>query len=112
MPKQVKSDRSPHLDSLIAELTETFAIQYEKKPSEEEFERFEELVKNGKFGKNRRGFRKIEAPFQGISSQPSRFYMERANEVPGETRLAGGNFQASPRCRFLADLRQSRKAAH
>ena len=45
MPKQVKFDRSPHLDSLIAEPTETFAIQYEKKPSEEEFERFEELVK-------------------------------------------------------------------
>ena len=52
IPKQVKFDRRPHLDNLIDELTKTFAIRYETKPSKEEFERFEEWEKKGKFGKN------------------------------------------------------------
>ena len=52
IPEQVKFDHRPHLDNLIAELTETFAVRCERKPSEKEFEIFEELEKKGKSGKN------------------------------------------------------------
>ena len=47
IPERVKFDGRPHLDELIAELTETFAVRYEKKPSEKRIREFERSRDSG-----------------------------------------------------------------
>ena len=42
IPRMVKFDRRPYLDKLIEELTETFAVRYEKPPTAEEISGLEE----------------------------------------------------------------------
>ena len=43
----VKFDRRPHLDALIDELTETFAVRYEKPPSPKQIAKFQRLRDKG-----------------------------------------------------------------
>src|ERR1700689_280189 len=42
IPRVVKFDRRPQLDALIEELTETFAIRYEKPPSTKDLQALED----------------------------------------------------------------------
>ena len=42
IPRMVKFDRRPHLDELIDELTETFAVRYEKPPSAKDLQALED----------------------------------------------------------------------
>jgi hypothetical protein len=46
IPRVVKFDRLPHLDKLIEELTETFAVRYEKPPSDEDFKTLKDMQSN------------------------------------------------------------------
>src|ERR1700727_3821148 len=46
IPRVVKFDRRPHLDKLIDELTETFAVRYEKPPSGDDFKTLKDMQTN------------------------------------------------------------------
>jgi hypothetical protein len=46
IPRVVKFDRRPQLDALIEELTEAFAVRYEKPPSDEDFETLKDMQSN------------------------------------------------------------------
>ena len=45
--RAIKFDRRPHLDALIDELTETFAVRYEKPPSAEQISQLQRLRDKG-----------------------------------------------------------------
>jgi hypothetical protein len=47
IPRVVKFDRRPQLDALIEELTETFAVRYEKPPSAEQINQLQRLRGKG-----------------------------------------------------------------
>ena len=47
IPRVVKFDRRPELDALIEELTETFAVRYEKPPSAEQINQLQRLRDKG-----------------------------------------------------------------
>jgi hypothetical protein len=47
IPSMVKFDRRPHLDALIDELTETFAVRYEKPPTTEQINQLQRLRDKG-----------------------------------------------------------------
>lgn len=47
IPRMVKFDRRPYLDKLIEELTETFAVRYEKPPSTEQINQLQRLRNKG-----------------------------------------------------------------
>jgi hypothetical protein len=46
IPRVVKFDCRPQLDALVEELTEAFAVRYEKPPSDEDFEMLKEMQSN------------------------------------------------------------------
>jgi hypothetical protein len=47
IPRAVKFDHRPELDALIEELTETFAVRYEKPPSAEQIDQLQRLRDKG-----------------------------------------------------------------
>jgi hypothetical protein len=47
IPRVVKFDSRPHLDALIDELTETFAVRYEKPPSTDQINKLRRLRAKG-----------------------------------------------------------------
>ena len=47
IPRMVKFDRRPHLDALIGELTEVFAVRYEKPPSPKQISQLQRLRDKG-----------------------------------------------------------------
>jgi len=92
IPRVVKFDHLPHLDKLIRELTEAFAVRYEEPPSAKDLQALEdEQIAN--------------VPESVMINQ-----LSKTSRRPSSTKLACRYVQAQSQSRFMAVLRQISRA--
>ena len=86
IPRVVKFDHRPHLDKLIRELTEAFAVRYEEPPSHEDFETLKDMQSNN-------------APLSYLYSNAAFKYTKRLDDLAARSWLVD-----TFRCNLNADF--------
>ena len=87
IPRVVKFDRRPQLDALIEELTETFAVRYEKPPSAEQLDVLNQMLSSN-------------VPPSFLHKNTAFKYQKHLNDLVVPSWLV-----VPSQCRFLAALR-------